>query len=140
LELCVREVTYTIRHLDMGGWITTVTEEGDMPRPLAVTARPESEGAVDVLAGIFKDLGTRDRRRREGSLIRRADMNEEPDMLLCQAFVLEHLQSVSKGEAASFKEHFMHRWLSRRNALSRKEANKAPNRRRSVHLTKVQPN
>jgi hypothetical protein len=124
----------------MGGWITTVNEEGDMPRPLAVTARTESEGAADVLAGIFKDLSTRDRRRREGSLIRRPEIDEEPDMLLCQAFVLEHLQSVSKGEAASFKEHFMHRWLSRRNAAPRKEANKARNRRRSVHLTKVQPN
>jgi hypothetical protein len=136
----MREVTYTVRHLDMAGWITTVKEEGDVPRPLAVTGRPESGGAADVVAGVFQDLRTRDRLRREGSLIKRRELNEAPDLLLCRAFVLEHLRSVNKGEAATFSEHFIRRWLIRRNALMQKQANKAANRRRSVHLTRVQPN
>jgi hypothetical protein len=129
----VREVTYTIHHLDLGGWISTVKEEGDVPRPLAVTGRPESEAAADIVEVIFIDLRTRERLRREGSLVKRRPLAEELNPSLCKTFAAEQLTAVDRGKAVSFKEQYIRRWLSQ-------AAKKSANRRIATHLTKVQPN
>jgi hypothetical protein len=135
----VRKVMYTILHLDMGGWITTVREEGDQPRPLAVSGRPESDAAPDMVGMIYEDMRARERHRREGSLIKRI-RSESASPSLCREFAVEHLHAIGKGEAVTFEEDFIRSWFGQHQAGRAKGASRPRNRRHSSHLTKVQPN
>jgi hypothetical protein len=122
----------------MGGWITTVREEGEQPRPLAVSGRPEFDAAADLVEMIYVDVRTRERHRREGSVIKRRALSEPAGHSLYRDFAGEHLHRIVKGEAVSFTETFIRNWFGPR--LHAKVPNRARNRGRSGHLTKVQPN
>jgi hypothetical protein len=78
-------VVYTVHRLLVGGWIATVTEVGDQPRPLALSDGPELRpdrrahrrlredemgAAADVIETMFTDMRTRDLERSQGSLVR----------------------------------------------------------------------
>jgi len=140
----VRTVTYTVHHLDVGGWITTVREEGDQPRPLAVsrhTSREEEPRvAAEMAEKIFSDMHFRERQRREGSLLRRKRGSDEVPPRLCEAFAGDQLGRVPPGQAVSFTERFIREWFGEHASRSAKGPNKRRNRRHSTHLTKVQPN
>ena len=136
----MRQVTYTVRHLDIGGWLATVQEEGDQPRPLAVSSGSELPAAAEMIVMIFIDVRTRERQRHEGSTAKRQAVSGGLIPALSRDFAGEELRDVRPGHAVTFTDDFIARWFSRRQQRAEKHLNKRQKAGRSGHLTKVQPN
>ena len=129
-----REVLYTVHRLLLGGWIATVKEAGDPPRPLALSDDPELQqdrrarrrlksdevaAAAEMIESMFVDIRTRELRRREGSLISRQSLADSLVPALSREFAAELLEPLHKGQAAVFTEEFLQRWSAgRRDRLS----------------------
>lgn len=124
-----REVTYTVHRLLLGGWIATVKEEGDQPRPLALSDDPELHperrarrrlkldelgAAAEVVESIFYDLRTRELQRRRGSVVPRDAVADSLLPALSREFAGELLSPMHKGQAATFTEEFLQRWAANR--------------------------
>ena len=124
----MREVTYTVYRLALGGWIATVCEAGDQPRPLAVKSRTkhrperrapkriegdELTAAAGVVEMMFIDMRTRELQRRLGSLVARGSLTDSRLPSMSQDFATERLHSVREGQATSFSEAFLRRWFRR---------------------------
>jgi hypothetical protein len=148
----MRDATYTVHRLVLGGWIATVCEAGEQPRPLAVGSRPkhrperrgpqrvegdEINAAAGVVEMMFIDMRTRQLQRREGSMVARQSVADSRLPSLSHAFATERLKSIRKGQATSFSEDFLRRWFRRQTPAV---GQKGQMRRQSAHLTKVQPN
>jgi hypothetical protein len=125
-----REVAYTVHRLLLGGWIATVKEEGDQPRPLALSDGPELRNdrrarrrlredevgaGADIIESMVTDMRTRDLQRSQGSLVRRASLDS---MLpaMSREFAAELLQPMQKGQSATFTQEFLQRWFASRRA------------------------
>jgi hypothetical protein len=148
----MREVTYTVHRLALGGWIATVCEAGDQPRPIGVNSRPkhrperrapkriegdELSAAAGVVEKMFIDMRTRELQRREGSLVARRSLTDSHLPSISHHFAAERLQSMLKGQATSFSETFLRRWFRRQASSGRQKGQMRP---QSGHLTNVQPN
>jgi hypothetical protein len=129
-----REVVYTVHRLLLGGWIATVTEPGEHPRPLALSDSPELKpdrrahrrirvdeigAAADVIESMLLDMRTRDLQRSQGSLVRRQSLTDAQLPALSREFASELLQPMHKGQSTSFTEEFLQRWfLNRRHRFT----------------------
>ena len=129
-----REVLYTVHRLLLGGWIATVKESGDQPRPLALSDDPELQqdrrarrrlkldevgAAAEMIESMFVDIRTRELRRRQGSLVPRQSLADSEVPALSRVFAAELLEPLHKGQAAVFTEEFLQRWSAgRRDRLS----------------------
>ncbi len=129
-----REVTYTVHRLLLGGWIATVKEEGDQPRPLALSDDPELKperrakrrlkldelgAAAEVIESIFYDLRTRELQRHRGSVVPRDAVSDSLLPALSREFATELLRPMHKGQAATFTADYLERWReNRRNRLT----------------------
>ena len=124
-----REVTYTVHRLLLGGWIATVKEAGDQPRPLALSDDPELKperrarrrlrldelgAAAEVIESIFYDLRTREVQRHRGSVVPRDAVSDSLLPVLSRDFAAELLRPMHKGQAATFTEEFLERWSENR--------------------------
>ena len=124
-----REVVYTVHRLLLGGWIATVTEPGDHPRPLALSDSPELKpdrrahrrirvdeigAAAEVIESMLMDMKTRDLQRSQGSLVRRQSLKDAQLPALSREFASELLQPMHKGQSTSFTEEFLQRWFLNR--------------------------
>lgn len=124
-----REVRYTVHRLALGGWLATVTEAGEQPRPLALSDGPELRperrahrrmklddisAAAEVIEMMLLDMRTRDRQRREGSVVARRLAADSPLPAMSREFSAELLGPLRKGQAASFTEDFMQKWFANR--------------------------
>jgi hypothetical protein len=123
-----REVVYTVHRLLIGGWIATVTEVGDHPRPLALSDDPELRldrrahrrvredeiGAADVIEAMVTDMRVRDLERSQGSLVRRQSVFDSVLPAMSREFALELLQPMLKGQSATFTQEFLQRWFASR--------------------------
>jgi len=124
-----RQVTYTVHRLLLGGWIATVKQAGDQPRPLALSdgpvLRPERRAqrrlnldevwaAADVIESMLIDMRTRDMERSHGSLVPRQSVADSLLPAMSRDFASELLQPVHKGQAATFTEEFLQRWFANR--------------------------
>ncbi|OLB85908.1 MAG: hypothetical protein E6I69_08570 [Chloroflexi bacterium] len=136
----MRQVTYTVRHLDIGGWLATVQEEGDQPRPLAVSRGSELPAAAEMIVMIFIDVRTRERQRHEGSTAKRQAVSGGLIPALSRDFASEQLRDVQRGHAVTFTDDFIARWFTRSQQRADKALDRRQRGRRSGHLTKVQPN
>jgi hypothetical protein len=122
------DVTYTVHRLLLGGWIATVTEPGQQPRPLALSDAPELRperrakrrlradhvGAADVIESILVDIRTRDMQRRQGSPVSRQSVSDSLLPAMSREFASELLQPMQKGQSTSFTEEFLQRWITSR--------------------------
>ncbi len=123
-----REVTYTVHRLLLGGWISTVQEEGDQPRPLALSDGPELRpdrrahrrlredevgAGADIIESMLMDMRTRDLERSQGSLVRRASL-EPISPAMSREFASELLQPIDKGQSVTFTQEFLQRWFANR--------------------------
>lgn len=122
------DVTYTVHRLLLGGWIATVTEPGQQPRPLALSDAPELRperraqrrlrtdqvGAADVIESMLVDIRTRDMQRSQGSLVSRQSVSDSLLPAMSREFASELLQPMQKGQSASFTEEFLQRWIASR--------------------------
>jgi DNA-binding transcriptional ArsR family regulator len=124
-----RQVTYDVHRLLLGGWIATVKEEGDQPRPLALSDGPELRpdrrarrrlkedevgAAADVIESMLIDMRTRDLQRSQGSLVRRQSVSDSLLPALSREFAAELLQPMDKGQSATFTQEFLQRWFANR--------------------------
>lgn len=124
-----REVTYTVHRLLLGGWIATVQEEGDQPRPLALSDGPELRpdrrahrrlredevgAAADLIESMLTDMHTRDLQRSQGSLVRRQSIADSLQPAMSREFASELLQPMDKGQSATFTQEFLQRWFANR--------------------------
>jgi DNA-binding transcriptional ArsR family regulator len=124
-----REVTYTVHRLLLGGWIATVKEEGDQPRPLALSDGPELKperrakrrlkldelgAAAEVIESIFYDLRTRELQRHRGSVVPREAVSDSLVPAMSREFAAELLRPMHKGQAANFTADFLERWSENR--------------------------
>lgn len=124
-----REVTYTVHRLLLGGWIATVQEEGDQPRPLALSDGPELRpdrrahrrlredevgAAADLIESILTDMHTRDLQRSQGSLVRRQSVADSLLPAMTREFATELLQPMDKGQSAIYTQEFLQRWFANR--------------------------
>jgi len=124
-----REVTYTVHRLLLGGWIATVKEEGDQPRPLALSDGPELRpdrrahrrlredevgAAADLIESMLTDMHTRDLQRSQGSLVRRQSIADSMLPAMSREFAVELLQPMDKGQSATFTQEFLQQWLASR--------------------------
>lgn len=128
-ETRTREVVYTVHRLLLGGWIATVKEPGEQPRPLALSDSPELKpdrrahrrlrvdevgAAADVIESMLLDMRTRDVQRSQGSLVPRESVSDSLLPAMSREFAAELLQPMHKGQSASFTEEFMQRWFTNR--------------------------
>jgi hypothetical protein len=129
-----REVGYTVHRLALGGWLATVNEAAEQPRPLALSDGPELQperrsrrrmkldevgAAAEIVEAILLDIQTRELQRSQGSLVRRESISDSMLPALSREFATEQLQPLHKGQAAAFSEDFLKRWCaSRRDHLS----------------------
>jgi len=124
-----REVTYTVHRLLLGGWIATVKEEGDQPRPLALSDDPELKperrakrrlkldelgAAAEVIESIFYDFRTRELQRHRGSVVPRDAVSDSQLPAMSREFAAELLRPMRKGQAATFTAEFLERWSATR--------------------------
>jgi len=125
----VNEASYSVHRLAIGGWIATVTVAGGQPRPLALSDTPmlrperrkQRRGKPDALGDaavvvemMLQDLLMRAMQRRLGSTIS-GKAASEPDLPgVSREFAAELLLPMHAGEAASFSEKFLQRWLANR--------------------------
>jgi DNA-binding transcriptional ArsR family regulator len=124
-----REVVYTVHRLLLGGWIATVKEAGDQPRPLALSDDPELQqdrrahrrmnldeigAAADVIQSMLVDMRTRDVQRSQGSRVRRESVSDSLLPAMSREFASELLQPMNKGQSANFTEEFLQRWFTNR--------------------------
>ena len=125
----LNEASYSVHRLALGGWIATVTVAGGQPRPLALSAtpvlrperrkqrrsNPDSLGdAALVVEMMLQDLLTRAVQRRFGSTVSRKSASEPALTGASREFAAELLLPMQAGQATSFSERFLHRWLSNR--------------------------
>jgi DNA-binding transcriptional ArsR family regulator len=129
-----REVVYTVHRLLLGGWIATVSEAGDHPRPLALSGSPELRpdrrarrrmpedevgAAADVIESMLLDMRTRGLQRSQGSVVLRESVADSLIPALSREFASELLEPIHKGQSAAFTEEFLQRWFTdRRRRLS----------------------
>jgi DNA-binding transcriptional ArsR family regulator len=124
-----KQVTDTVHRLLLGGWIATVREEGDQPRPLALSDDPELRperrarrrlkldelgAAAEVIESILYDLRTRELQRRRGSVVPRDAVSDSLLPALSREFAAELLSPMHKGQAATFTEEFLQSWSANR--------------------------
>jgi DNA-binding transcriptional ArsR family regulator len=124
-----REVVYTVHRLLLGGWISTVKEAGDQPRPLALSDDPELQqdrrahrrmnldeigAAADIIQSMLVDMRTRDVQRSQGSLVPRESVSDSLLPAMSREFASEQLQPMHKGQSANFTEEFLQRWFTNR--------------------------
>jgi len=124
-----REVTYTVHRLLLGGWIATVKEQGDQPRPLALSDDPELKperrakrrlkldelgAAAEVIQSIFYDLRTREVQRHRGSVVPRDAVSDSLLPAMSREFAGELLRPMHKGQAATFTAEFLESWSANR--------------------------
>ena len=125
----LNEASYSVHRLAIGGWIATVTVAGGQPRPLALSdtpvLRPERRkqrrtkpdplgDAAVVIEMMLQDMLTRAVQRRLGST---STGKAAPDPALpgvSREFAAELLLPMHAGEATSFSERFLQRWLANR--------------------------
>jgi len=123
------EASYSVHRLALGGWIATVTVAGGQPRPLALSdtpmlrperrkqrrIRPDSLGdAAVVVEMMLQDLLTRALQRRLGSTVSGKAASEPPLSGVSREFAAELLLPMHAGQATSFSEKFLQRWLANR--------------------------
>ena len=127
-------VVYTVHRLLLGGWIATVMQVGDQPRPLALSDSPELRpdrrahrrlredevgAAADIIESMLSDMRTRDLQRSQGSLVRRQALSDALLPAMSREFASELLQPMHKGESATFTQEFLQRWfVNRRHRLT----------------------
>jgi hypothetical protein len=126
-----REVIYTVHRLLLGAWIATVKEEGDQPRPLALSDDPELRperrakrrlklddvgAAAEVIESILYDLRARELQRRRGSVVSREAVSDSNLPAMSREFASELLRPMHKGQAATFTEEFLEGWTANRPA------------------------
>jgi len=129
LQADVNEASYSVHRLAVGGWIATVTVAGGQPRPLALSdtplLRPERRqqrrsqrgslgDAALVVEMMLQDLLTRAVQRRLGSTASGKAVSELVLPEVSREFAAELLLPIHAGEAASFSERFLQRWLANR--------------------------
>jgi len=122
-----REVIYTVHRLLLGGWIATVREEGDQPRPLALSDDPELRperrakrrlkldeigAAAEVVESVLYDLRTRELQRQRGSVVPREAVSDSRLPAMSREFASELLRPMHKGQAATFTEEFLESWTA----------------------------
>jgi hypothetical protein len=125
----VNEASYAVHRLALGGWIATVTVAGGQPRPLALSdlpmLRPERRkqrrtktdplgDAAVVVEMMLQDLLTRAVQRRLGSTVSGKAASDRLVPEVSREFAAELLLPMHAGEAASFSEMFLQRWLANR--------------------------
>jgi hypothetical protein len=125
----VPDVTYTVHRLALGGWIATVSEAGQQPRPLALSDGPvlrpdrrsrrrlksdEMSAAADVVETLFLDMRTRDLQRTQGSFVARKSAADSVLPAMSREFAGELLEPLGKGQAAKFTEQFLQEWFANR--------------------------
>ena len=123
------EASYSVHRLALGGWIATVTVAGGQPRPLALSdtpllrperrkhprSKPDSLGdAAVVVEMMLQDLLTRAVRRRLGSTVSGKATSEPALSGVSREFAAELLLPMHAGQATSFSEKFLQRWLANR--------------------------
>ena len=127
-------MVYTVHRLLLGGWIATVMQLGDQPRPLALSDSPELRpdrrahrrlredevgAAADVIESMLTDMRTRDLQRSQGSLVPRQSVSDSLLPAMSREFASELLQPMHKGESATFTQEFLQRWfLNRRHRFT----------------------
>jgi len=124
-----REVSYTVHRLLLGGWMATVREAGEQPRPLALSDAPELRpdrsarrrlkddevgAAADVIESVLLDMRTRDLRRSQGSLVPKESVSDSLIPEMSRDFATELLHPIQKGQSATFTEEFLQRWFANR--------------------------
>ena len=123
------EVSYSVHRLALGGWIATVTAAAGQPRPLALSdmpdlrperrkqrrSKPDSVGdAAVVVEMMLQDMLTRAVQRRLGSTVSRKADSEPALPGVSREFAAELLLPMHAGQATSFSEKFLQRWLANR--------------------------
>lgn len=123
------EASYSVHRLALGGWIATVTVAGNQPRSLALSENPilrperrkqrrgrrDSLGdAAAVVEMILEDMLTRAMQRRLGSTASRKSAAEPPLPDVSREFASELLLPMPAGQATTFSEKFLRRWLENR--------------------------
>jgi hypothetical protein len=118
-----------VHRLAIGGWIVTVKVAGGQPRPLALSEtpvlRPERRkqrrpkpdplgDAALVVEMMLQDLLTRAVQRRLGSTASRKVASEPALPAVSREFAAELLLTLRAGQARTFPERFLHRWLANR--------------------------
>jgi hypothetical protein len=129
LRADVNEASYSVHRLALGGWIATVTVAGGQPRPLALSdtpvlrperrkqprSKPDSLGdGAAVVEMLLQDLLTRAVQRRLGSTVSGKAALEPSLSSVSREFAAELLIPMHAGEATSFSETFLQRWLANR--------------------------
>ena len=129
LQADVNEASYSVHRLAVGGWIATVTVAGGQPRSLALSdtpvLRPERRkqrrstrgslgDAALVVEMMLQDLMTRAVQRRLGSTVSGKAASELVLPAVSREFAAELLLPIHAGEATSFSERFLQRWLANR--------------------------
>ena len=129
LQADVNEASYSVHRLAVGGWIATVTVAGGQPRSLALSdtpvLRPERRkqrrstrgslgDAALVVEMMLQDLMTRAVQRRLGSTASGKAASELVLPAVSREFAAELLLPIHAGEATSFSERFLQRWLANR--------------------------
>ena len=129
LRTDLNEASYSVHRLALGGWIATVTVVGGQPRPLALSdtpvlgperrkqrrSKPDSLGdAALVVEMMMEDLLTRAVQRRLGSTVSGKAAAEQALPGVSREFAAELLLPMHAGEATSFSEKFLQRWLANR--------------------------
>jgi hypothetical protein len=116
-----REVTYTIHHLSLGGWIGTVSQRGRQPLPLdsgpggresesgAASSFDETTGAARLAQAMFKDAMGRGRPATGAT-----PAAEDVSAVMSGEFSDELLRSMRPGQEAAFTAEFVRRWFENR--------------------------
>ena len=129
LQAHAPEVSYTVHRLLLGGWIATVREPGQQPRPVALSDTPELRperrahrrlrtddvgAAADVIESMLLDIRARDLRRSQGSLVSRQSVWDSLLPPIARDFASELLRPMQKGQSATYTEEFLQDWFTNR--------------------------
>jgi hypothetical protein len=119
-----REVTYTVHHLSIGGWMGTASQRGREPVRLepdraaqpATGAGDASSGSIDERIGaremaqaIFRDVLARSH-----AVIQDAKPTDAVARLISGEFAVELLRPMRPGQEATFSAEFVRRWFENR--------------------------
>jgi hypothetical protein len=110
------EVSFTIHHLSLGGWVCTVSQPGREPEPLGLNSGParedhfeETTGAVQLALAMFIDVmgGGRPGGRKSAA-------GEAAIPVISRDFGEELLRPMRRGQDATFTAAFVRRWFENR--------------------------
>jgi hypothetical protein len=105
-----RDVTYTVQHLALGGWIGTIHDRGREPRRLGASAeQEEASGPTTLALAMFRDVLGRESQKLMGSASSNGGVPATG-----REFADQIVGEIERGQEASFTAEFLRRWFENR--------------------------